>query len=154
MRPLLTTLAIAVWLAGCGPDRRPIKIGVVLSLADSGVAPMLRGARLAVEQINAAGGVRGRPLALVVRDDFDDADSAVRVAIDFYRSDVVAVIGSAYSAPTLAAAPVYNGGRRPVVQISPSASVPDLSNAGGLAVGRGTSRSSLRPVTAPASCPD
>jgi branched-chain amino acid transport system substrate-binding protein len=130
MRPLLTTLAIAVWLAGCAPDRRPIKIGVVLSLADSGVAPMLRGARLAVEQINAAGGVRGRPLVLVVRDDFDDADSAVRVAGDLYRSDVVAVIGSAYSAPTLAAAPVYNGGYRPVVQISPSASVPDLSNAG------------------------
>jgi branched-chain amino acid transport system substrate-binding protein len=92
---------------------------------------MLRGARLAIEEINKAGGVRGRPLALDVRDDFGDPDSAVRVAGELYRSEVVAVIGSAYSGPTLAAAPVYNGGRRPLVQISPSASVPDLSNAGG-----------------------
>jgi branched-chain amino acid transport system substrate-binding protein len=130
MRTLLTMLAVAGGLSACGPDRGPIEIGVVLSLADSGVAPMLRGAKLAVDQINAGGGIRGRPLALVLRDDFDDADSAVRVAADLYRSDVVAVIGSAYSGPTLAAAPVYNGGRHPVVQISPSASVPDLSNAG------------------------
>jgi branched-chain amino acid transport system substrate-binding protein len=130
MRRLLLPLVVAVWFAGCGPDRRPIEIGLVLTLADSGVAPMVRGARLALGEINAAGGVRGRPLALVVRDDFGSADSAIRVAGDLYRSNVVAVVGSAYSAPTLAAAPVYNGGRRPVVQISPSASVPDLSNAG------------------------
>jgi len=128
MRRLLPALALAA-VAACG-DRRPIQLGLVLTLGDSGVAPMLRGARLAVDEINAAGGVRGRPLALLVRDDFDDADSAIRVAGELYRSSVVAVIGSAYSAPTLAAAPVYNGGRRPVVQISPSASVPDLSQAG------------------------
>jgi branched-chain amino acid transport system substrate-binding protein len=128
VNPLMLTTALL--LVSCGADRRPIEIGLVLSLADSGVAPMLRGAKLAVEQINAAGGVRGRPLSLVVRDDFDDVDSAVRVAGDLYRSNVVAVVGSAYSAPTIAAAPVYSGGRRPVVQISPSASVPDLSNAG------------------------
>jgi branched-chain amino acid transport system substrate-binding protein len=130
MRKLIVLLALAVFLAGCRQDPRPIEIGLVLTLADSGVAPMLRGARLAVAQINQAGGVRGRPLSLAVRDDFGDPDSAVRVAGDLYRSNVVAVIGNAYSAPTLAAAPVYNGGRRPVVQISPSASVPDLSNAG------------------------
>jgi branched-chain amino acid transport system substrate-binding protein len=123
-------VAIAGYLVGCGPDHRPIELGLVLTLADSGVAPMLRGARLAVEEINAGGGVWGRPLALVVRDDFGDSDAAVQVAGDLYRSNVVAVIGSAYSAPTLAAGPVYNNGRRPVLQISPSASVPDLSNAG------------------------
>jgi branched-chain amino acid transport system substrate-binding protein len=130
MRNLLLSFALGGCLAGCGTDRRPIELGLVLTLADSGVAPMLRGARLAVEEINASGGVRGRPLALVVRDDFGDPDSAIRVAGDLYRSNVVAVIGSAYSGPTLAAAPVYNNGRRPVVQISPSASVPELSNAG------------------------
>ncbi len=130
MRHLLLPLALGGCLAGCGLDRRPIELGLVLTLADSGVAPMLRGARLAVAEINAGGGVRGRPLSLVVRDDFGDPDSAIRVAGDLYRSNVVAVIGSAYSGPTLAAAPVYNNARRPVVQISPSASVPELSNAG------------------------
>jgi branched-chain amino acid transport system substrate-binding protein len=130
MRKLIVLLALAGILASCRQDPRPIQLGLVLTLADSGVAPMLRGARLAVSEINQAGGVRGRPLSLDVRDDFGAPDSAVRVAGELYRSDVVAVIGSAYSPPTLAAAPVYNGGRRPLVQISPSASVPDLSNAG------------------------
>lgn len=130
MRKLIVLLALAGSLAGCRQDPRPVELGLVLTLADSGVAPMLRGARLAVAEINKSGGVRGRPLALTVRDDFGDPDTAIRVAGDLYRSNVVAVIGSAYSGPTLAAAPVYNGGRRPVVQISPSASVPDLSNAG------------------------
>ncbi len=91
---------------------------------------MIRGAELAEREINAAGGVRGRQIELVRRDDYADPDSAIQVAAALYASDVVAVIGSAYSGATLAAAPVYNGGRRPVVQLSPSASVPVLSSAG------------------------
>jgi len=57
MRRLVVQLPIAGCLPGCGPDRRPIEFGVVLTLGDSGVAPMLRGARLAVEETNANGGV-------------------------------------------------------------------------------------------------
>ena len=58
MRKLIISLALAPCLAGCGKDHRPIELGVVLTLGDSGVAPMLRGARLAVTEINAGGGVR------------------------------------------------------------------------------------------------
>jgi branched-chain amino acid transport system substrate-binding protein len=85
MRKLFVLLAVAASVAGCGPHHRPIRLGLVLTLGDSGVAPMLRGARLAVGEINAGGGVQGRPLALVVRDDFGDADSAIRVAGELYR---------------------------------------------------------------------
>jgi branched-chain amino acid transport system substrate-binding protein len=91
---------------------------------------MKRAAELAVEEINAAGGVRGRPLELIERDDYADPDSAVFVATDLYEAGVSAVIGHLFSSTTLAAAPVYNGGSDPVAAISPSSSSPDISTAG------------------------
>ena len=88
-------------------------------------------ADLAVEEINGAGGVRGRPLALAVADDSADAAVAVRVAREFVsNTDVVAVIGHLTSGATIAAAPIYNSTQRPVVAITPSASNPDISSLG------------------------
>jgi branched-chain amino acid transport system substrate-binding protein len=91
---------------------------------------MKRAAELAVEEINARGGVAGRPIQLVERNDFANSDSAVFVATDLYNAGVAAVVGHLYSGQTLAAAPVYNGGEDPVVAISPSSSSPDVSGAG------------------------
>ncbi len=89
---------------------------------------MLRAAQLAVNQINARGGVRGRPLELKVADDSGSEDVAVRVAEALYAEPaVVAVIGHLSSSTSIAAARVYGGGATPVVMISPSASSPDLS---------------------------
>lgn len=135
MRPLLASAAALMIgagfvMSGCSDKAKPIRIGLSLPLTDPAVLPMIRGADLALRQINEAGGVNGRPLELVRRDDFGEPDSAVQVAADLYASDVVAVIGSAYSGATITAAPVYNGGRRPLVQLSPSASSPVLSEAG------------------------
>ncbi|UCG88622.1 MAG: branched-chain amino acid ABC transporter substrate-binding protein [Gemmatimonadota bacterium] len=88
-------------------------------------------AQLAVAELNQRGGVSGRPIQLVVRDDSGSVSVAVRVARSFYDSpDVAAVIGHMGSAATLAAARVYNSGDTPIVSISPSASSPDLSQAG------------------------
>ncbi|HSE46602.1 MAG TPA: ABC transporter substrate-binding protein [Gemmatimonadales bacterium] len=131
LRISVLTLAIgAGFVVACGGKNKPIRIGLSLPLTDPAVLPMTRGADLALRQINEAGGVNGRPLELVRRDDFGEPDSAVQVAAELYASDVVAVIGSAYSGATITAAPVYNGGRRPLVQLSPSASSPVLSEAG------------------------
>jgi branched-chain amino acid transport system substrate-binding protein len=87
-------------------------------------------AELAAEEINAAGGIDGRPLELVLHDDYADPDSAVFIAGDLYDSGVSAVVGHLFSGTTLAAAPVYNGGEDPVVAISPSSSSPEVSTAG------------------------
>jgi branched-chain amino acid transport system substrate-binding protein len=87
-------------------------------------------AELAAEEINAAGGIGGRPLELVLRDDYADPDSAVFIAADLYESGVSAVVGHLFSGTTLAAAPVYNGGVDPVAAISPSSSSPEVSSAG------------------------
>jgi branched-chain amino acid transport system substrate-binding protein len=99
-------------------------------LSDPVGIPMKLAAELAVEEINRQGGVDGRLLELVQRDDYGDPDSAVFVATDLYEAGVSAVIGHIFSGMTLAAAPVYNGGPDPVAAISPSSSSPDISTAG------------------------
>lgn len=122
-------LLFALALAACGSGST-IKIGVVGNFEDPLSAPIRYGARLAVEEINAAGGINGRQIELVEREDYGDVDSAVVVATDLYTSDVVAVIGHGFSGPTLAAAPVYNGGDDPVLEIAPAASAPSVTEAG------------------------
>lgn len=121
---------LALILCTCGFSSEPIRIGLAGSLSDPVGLPMKRAAELAVEEINAAGGINGRPLELIQRDDYADPDSAVFVATDLYEAGVSAVIGHLFSGTTLAAAPVYNGGPDPVPAISPSSSSPDISTAG------------------------
>ena len=126
----LIAASLLFGLIGCGSGAKPIRIGLAGSLSDPVGVPMKRAAELAVEEINAAGGIGGRPLQLVQRDDYADVDSAVFVASDLYEAGVAAVIGHLFSSTTLAAAPVYNGGEDPVAAISPSSSSPDISTAG------------------------
>jgi branched-chain amino acid transport system substrate-binding protein len=116
-------------LAACSSSE-PLQIGIAGAFTDPIGKPMVLGARLAVDEINAAGGIGGRRLALLEENDYGEADSAVVVAARLYDSDAVAVIGHLYSGTTLAAAPVYNGGEHPIVAISPSSSSPEVSEAG------------------------
>ena len=75
----------------------PIKIGV--SVAITGPVPMegersKQGVLMAVEEINAAGGVLGRPLEIVVEDDQNTANMAVNVANKLVSDpDIVAIVG-------------------------------------------------------------
>jgi branched-chain amino acid transport system substrate-binding protein len=126
----LLVAGLALTLSACNFSREPIRIGLAGSLSDPVGVPMKRAAELAVDEINAAGGINGRPIQLIQRDDYADPDSAVFVATDLYDAGVSAVIGHLFSGTTLAAAPVYNGGPEPVAAISPSSSSPDVSTAG------------------------
>ena len=129
--PGLAAALAASLLSGCAAaDGGPVRIGVAGSFSDPIGLPMKLAAELATEEINAAGGINGRRLELVSRDDYADPDSAVFVANDLYESDVSAVVGHLFSGTTLAAAPVYNGGVNPVAAISPSSSSPEVSTAG------------------------
>ena len=116
-------------LAACSPHAaRPVAIGLAGPFSQARGASMLRAAQLAVNQINARRGLRGRPLELRVADDSGSEDTAVRVAERLYADPtVVAVVGHLSSGPTIAAARVYGGWTDPVAMISPSASSPDLS---------------------------
>jgi branched-chain amino acid transport system substrate-binding protein len=89
---------------------------------------MKQAAELAVQELNASGGIGGRPVELLARDDFGEPDSAVGIAADLVEAGVVAVIGHVFSGTTLATAPVYN--QAGVTQISPSSTSPRVSEAG------------------------
>ena len=92
---------------------------------------MYQGALLAVEEINARGGVRGRPLDLMARDDGMNPLRAIEAAEDFRdRTDVVAVVGHLNSGATIAAAEVYNEAGNGLLAISPGATSPEMSSTG------------------------
>ncbi len=75
---LLVLLAIGLWHSSAPP---PIRIGVLHSISGNMAAserPLVDAVRLAVEEINAAGGLLGRPVELIVAD--GKSDNAVFAA--------------------------------------------------------------------------
>ena len=109
----------------------PIKIGVAGAhtgdLASYGI-PSMRAVELYAEKINAAGGIDGRQIELVIEDDACDVDQAANVATKLLGSQVVAVIGHICSGATEAALPLYNDSG--VLVISSSATNPPLTQSG------------------------
>jgi branched-chain amino acid transport system substrate-binding protein len=92
---------------------------------------MRLGAELAVSEINEAGGLRGRRIELLTLDDRGQPATAIQMARRFVDDNsVLAVVGHAQNATTIAAAPVYDSGPDPVVVLSPSASSVELGRTG------------------------
>ncbi len=89
-----------------------------------------RGIELAVEELNAAGGLLGKPVRIDFQDDRNDKKEAVSIMTKFATIDKVPVVfGSAGSSASLAIAPLAN--RHKVVLISPISSSSQLSTEGG-----------------------
>jgi branched-chain amino acid transport system substrate-binding protein len=89
-------VALAAALAALAPmgvtAAEPIKIGFPIPLSGPTAVygiPVLRGAQLAVQEINAKGGVLGRQLEIVPRDSKANADEAVRLARELIIKDNV-----------------------------------------------------------------
>ena len=119
----LRCLALASLLALVArADDGPIRIGHYGSLtgkdAAFGIATR-RGILLAVEEINAKGGVLGRPLEYRVEDvQSKSGESATAVKKLISREKVVAVIGANASANSLEAAPICQNAKIPMMAIS------------------------------------
>jgi len=102
-------------------DSEPIRIGFLPALtgpsSSTGVA-INRGTILAVDEINAAGGVNGRRIELIVRDTQSDPTKAVNAATELMRRDHVhAIWGPLNSGESLAATPLI--ARAGVPQLDP-----------------------------------
>src|SRR5688572_1125934 len=98
------------------PTGEPIKIGILTSIT-SNFAPwglqVRDGAQLAVDDINAAGGVDGRPLELVIEDDQNAAEEAVPAYERLLEEGVVAVGGIISSTVGGATAPLAETNQMP-----------------------------------------
>jgi branched-chain amino acid transport system substrate-binding protein len=129
-------LSAALAAAGCGgegsEDRQGIQVGFYGALTGPTATFAIsgkNGATLAVEQINAAGGVLGKPLVLLAEDDRGEASEAASVVSKLITRDhVVALIGEQASSRTLAAAPIAQSYRVPM--ISPTSTNVEVTKKG------------------------
>lgn len=116
-------IAAGAWLAaGNAQAADPIRIGVPVGLsgANSVVAPsVVQAAQLAVDEINAAGGVLGRRLELEVADDGSGAAGAQK-AFDslIFQKKVHALISMETSAARNAGLPIVTRGKVPFIYTS------------------------------------
>jgi len=98
--------ALAVAFASCANAADPIKVGVVTPLSGTyaAIGKQVRwGAELAVKEINAAGGVKGRPFELLFEDEEANPPVAVRKAEKLIQQDKVDLLtGTVNSGSTLA----------------------------------------------------
>lgn len=132
---LLNTLAafvagLVIAAAAAAPAQAEIRIAVASAFSGQ-FAPLgeqiLAGARLAVEDINAGGGLRGEKLVLEEADDRCDPERAKAQANQLTGKGVQLVIGHLCSSATLAAAPVYAEAGR--IQIAVASALPQLTEA-------------------------
>jgi branched-chain amino acid transport system substrate-binding protein len=94
---LAAVLAFAMLALPAGATE-PIRIGELNSYKaqPAFLDPYRKGMELAVEEINAGGGVGGRPLELISRDDGGNPGDAVRVAEDLVTRDKVDLIAGTF----------------------------------------------------------
>jgi len=91
-------------------NREPIRIGILIPLTGATSqfgATMSRAAQIAAQEINAAGGVNGRSVEVLIEDDQSNPEAAVRAARKLIDVDRVVAIGGSYaSSVTSAIAPL------------------------------------------------
>ena len=127
---LMTVLTLA--LLACGEDEDVFRIGVMESLTGAGetygtVANQAK--QMAADEINAAGGVNGRRLELVVEDSQCNAQSAITAYKKLTEvEDVKIILGTSCSGAMLGAAPLAEADG--VILFSGLASSPDIAQAG------------------------
>jgi branched-chain amino acid transport system substrate-binding protein len=113
-----TALAASI-LAASAQAADPIKIGLVTALsgqsARAGEA-LTRGLTIAVDEINAKGGVLGRPLELVRRDDESNPSKGLLAARELVQREKVAVLFGGLDTPVaLAIVPFINSAKVPFI---------------------------------------
>lgn len=119
------TLAILVALAACRPPSTPVVIATAGPWAQMYGAMHRRGVQLAVEELNREGGVAGRPIRLVERDDAGDGSRAAAIAQELVEDPrVLAVVGHVNSSAMLASARIYD---RQLAAVATTVTSPDLS---------------------------
>lgn len=89
-------ISSSILLSGCSKNGETIKIGIAGTMSginsDFSVSGR-RGVELAVDEFNKAGGLNGRKIELVVKDDKNDPDTALIVDKEFINENIPVVIG-------------------------------------------------------------
>jgi branched-chain amino acid transport system substrate-binding protein len=134
MRQRVTILAILLAVvAAVGPARAadPIVVGLTVSLTTDFALVGLsqqNGAVMAVEEINKAGGVKGRPIKLVSEDTANSNTVAVNGLHRALREKPVAILGPVWGTQNLAMEPVIREAKVPIISPTGTRRVTQLGN--------------------------
>ena len=116
----LTAIAVALMLVlagGSAAAQDTIKIGAFFDLSGPAAfigTPTKLVARMAVDKINKAGGVNGKPIELILGDTEGDPAKAVNIAKKFiYKDKVAAIIGPTRTGTGMAVKKIIHGGKVP-----------------------------------------
>ncbi len=119
LQPKLLTVAAACLLTGAAFAQDTIKIGVIgpFTGGSSSMGVSMRdGVTLAANQINAAGGVLGKKIELVLRDDEAKNERGVEIAQEFINNTkVVAAVGYINTGVALASQRFFQESKIPVI---------------------------------------
>ena len=129
---VITLCVVSMLFVGCGRDGDAVPIGLIFPL--SGPVAFYGnesrdGALLALEEVNAAGGLLGKRLVAISEDDEGNAEITVNAFTKLNTRDGVSlIVGSSTSGPTTAVSTLAQRNR--VVLISPSATALPVTSAG------------------------
>src|SRR5215211_1962867 len=135
-RILIASIVAISLLSACTPNggggTDKVRVGVFMSLtgttANFGISSV-NGIKLAADEINAAGGINGKQVELLVQDDRSDASEAATIVTKFVTQDQVhAVIGEVASSRSIAAAPIAQNAKIPM--LTPSSTNPEVTKKG------------------------
>ena len=130
---LLGGASLALFLTGCGKEAsNDIVIGEVASLTGGTAAwgkAQNEGVKMAVDEINASGGILGKKVKLITEDDQSkDGEAATVTKKLVSRENVVAVVGEIASKKSLEMAPICQKAGIPM--ISPGSTNPKVTEVG------------------------
>jgi len=128
---LLVSVAIltGVFVFSSCQKNETIKIGYSGTLSglnsDLGISGR-NGAFMAVEKINATGGINGKMLEIIIKDDKNDSKRALQVDQEFYEAGVIAIVGHMTSSMADLTVPYIN--EKKLLMLSPTIAAEALSN--------------------------
>ncbi|MFH0995490.1 MAG: ABC transporter substrate-binding protein [Pseudomonadota bacterium] len=127
---LWTTAILLIFMVFLGCKAKdPVLLGFLAGtsgrVSDLGISGR-DAAQLAIEQCNQSGGVSGRKVRLIVKDDQQNPDVARQAMRELISEGVVAIIGPMTSDMALAGTPIANEGK--ILLLSPTATTESLSD--------------------------
>jgi branched-chain amino acid transport system substrate-binding protein len=120
---LLALAAMACRDASKAASQGTIKVGFIAALTGN-YSPLgsedKKAIELAVEQINAKGGLLGRQIELIARNDQTQPDQSVLAFNELKGMDIIAMIGSVFSNSALATEPLAEREKIPYLSLAPA----------------------------------
>ncbi len=131
LRPFLALLTGILLFTGCSKKSDTIKIGLagVMTGPDGQIgSSMFHGSEIAIDEWNERGGVLGKKIEPILRDDEGKPHQAVAVAQEIASQEAAAVIGHFNSGCTIPASEIYHQNK--ILQITPGSTNPKVTEQG------------------------